>query len=113
MEPVDNQFGTYAERKAKMLSNVQARGDAFKSLINKHGVERKKMSLNAEVRAKAIMDNKLEENDREIDTANAVLRGDTMADLKEASKMGIDLEVSGDALARAKRGAPPKLHGGY
>lgn len=110
MEPVDNQFGTYQERKDKILSNVQDGAAAFSALWRKHGVERKKMSLNAEVRAKAIMDDKLDENDREIDTANAVLRGDTMADLKEASKMGIDLEVSGDALRRAKKNLPPKLY---
>ena len=110
MEPVDNQFGTYQERKDKILSNVQAGGAAFRALWRKHGVQRKNMSLNAEVRAKAIMDDKLDENVREIDTANAVLRGDTMADLKEASNMGIDLEVSGDALRRAKNNLPPKLH---
>jgi hypothetical protein len=110
MEPVDNQFGTYQERKDKIMSNAQARADAFGSLWRKHGAERTKMSLNAEVRAKAIMDDKHDENDREVDTANAVLRGDTMADLKEASNMGIDLEVSGDALRRAKNNLPPKLH---
>jgi hypothetical protein len=46
------------------------------------------------------------ENKREIDTAYAVKSGATMAEL--AAK-GEDLEVSGDALRRAKAGQKPKI----
>ena len=46
------------------------------------------------------------ENRREIDTAYAVKSGATMASL--ASK-GKDIEVSGDALRRAKAGQKPKV----
>jgi hypothetical protein len=50
-----------------------------------------------------------EENSREMETrANMNV---SMADLKKRQeRMGWDVEVSGDALARAKRGDAPKLH---
>ncbi len=46
------------------------------------------------------------ENTREIDTAYAVKSGATMGEL--AAK-GTDIEVSGDALRRAKAGKPAKI----
>lgn len=46
------------------------------------------------------------ENQREIDTAYAVKSGATMAELAAKGK---DIEVSGDALRRAKTGQKPKI----
>jgi hypothetical protein len=50
-----------------------------------------------------------EENSREMDTrANMNVPMDALK--KRQERMGWDVEVSGDALARAKRGDAPKLH---
>ena len=49
------------------------------------------------------------ENEREADTAAAVKSNRSIKDIvKEQKETGKDLEVSGDALRRAKTGQPPK-----
>lgn len=55
---------------------------------------------------------KLDENYREARSANLVHNPNNMTvrDLEAAEKMGYPSEISGDAIARAKKGQTPKLH---
>lgn len=53
---------------------------------------------------------KLAENVREVGTANTITMGTPVAALERAYKKGQETEISGDAVARARKGQTPKLH---
>lgn len=53
---------------------------------------------------------KLAENVREVGTANTITMGTPVAALERMYKQGQETEISGDAVARARKGQTPKLH---
>ena len=53
---------------------------------------------------------RMDENFREVNTANRTLFDGSTSYLEERAAAGYPTEVSGDALARAKKGQTPKLH---
>ena len=55
-------------------------------------------------------DGKVDENSREVNSANAIDRDVSVKSLENLAKMGFPTEISGDAVARARKGQTPKLH---
>jgi hypothetical protein len=48
-------------------------------------------------------------NKEEVESANLVAKGTTIADLERGAKMGIYKPISGDAVNRARQGKKPQL----
>lgn len=55
-------------------------------------------------------DGKVDENSREVNSANAIDRNVSVKSLRNLAGMGFPTELSGDAIARARKGQTPKLH---
>jgi len=106
MEPKDSQF----------IENLNTAAEAREQL-NASGRVAMRMSVERPRGSKGPTPNDIskkwnryeEENAREMGTR--AMMDVPMSDLKKRQeRMGWDVEVSGDALARAKRGDAPKLH---
>jgi len=125
MEPKDSQFSV----DAKFTPVVEERPNYSRSsvvdtrqVINKNTVEDNKSALKKSVkgvrnvaaamglRPKSHEAVKTEQElRREVGTANHALKGITVAELEEMAAKGRYTQVSGDALARTRRGVSPKL----
>ena len=94
VEPNESQF-------KKAIENIKSAGSADRSMLNKWAAGK----MSAEDYSK-----KTSENIREKESANYVLSNTSVQDLTDMTKgKTFGFEVSGDALARAKKGKPSKV----